>query len=137
MAAVGPTAPVSRAASGPAPARRGPGGFGLPGQGAPAVSGTAASAEVSLATLLAMQDEAESVEDREARRHAQDLLAELDGLHRALLGRPGGADHLGRLATLCDATPAMARDPRLAEAVAAVRLRARVERARYGLPPDQ
>ena len=27
--------------------------------------------------------------------------------------------------------------PAVAEAVAAVRLRARVERARYGLPPDQ
>ncbi|MCX7383316.1 MAG: hypothetical protein NT133_18310 [Alphaproteobacteria bacterium] len=59
------------------------------------------------------------------------MLAALDAIHRALLGRPDGTDHLRRLGDLCDAAPAMARDPRLAEAVAAVRLRARVERARY------
>jgi hypothetical protein len=71
------------------------------------------------------------VEDREARRHGGDLLAELEALHAALLGKPHGFDGLRRLAALLNRPPAMARDPRLAEAVAEIGLRARVELARH------
>lgn len=132
MPIIGPIGPTVASAPGITRGVRRGASFGLPADDAPQVNAPAAPAEVSLGTLLALQDEAEPAADREARRHAQDLLKELAALHRALLGRPAGADTLRRLEDLCAAMPAMARDPQLAEAVAAIRLRARVELARYG-----
>ncbi len=131
MPIIGPAGPISRLSGIATAGRRKGAAFHLPAEGTAAASPAAPAAEVSLGTLLALQDEAEPVEDREARRHAQDLLAELAAIHRALLGRPGAEDSLARLGTLCAAMPEMAREPRLADAVAAIRLRARVELARY------
>ncbi len=131
MPIIGPAGPVSRLSGSAAAGRRAGAAFHLPAESTASAAPAAPAAEVSLSTLLALQDEAEPVEDREARRHAKDLLAELAAIHRALLGRPGAEDSLARLGALCAAMPEMAREPRLAEAVAAIRLRARVELARY------
>ena len=82
-----PTAP--RAASRPA-AKSGffvPSETAGPGQAAAA----AAPAATSLGSMLTLQEaDGETVEDREARRHGQDMLAALAELQRALLG--GGDD---------------------------------------------
>ena len=135
MSEIAPVGPARAAASIRPGARRGPGGFPAPAiDSAAPPPPAAAPGAVSLATMLALQDEGEPVEDREARRHGRDLLAELDALHAALLGRPGAFDGLRRLATLVDHPPAMAQDPRLADAVAEISLRARVELARYATP---
>ena len=71
----------------------------------------------------------ETVADREARRHGQDMLAALAELQRALLGGDDDAAALQRLAELAAAVP-RATDPRLAALVSAIVLRVRVELAR-------
>jgi hypothetical protein len=99
---------------------------------APATARLAAPEGVaSLSALIGLQSDYEPVEDREARRHGQDLLAELAGLHRALLGEASHPELLHTLDRLVATPLAPARDPRLADAVAAIRLRAMVELARY------
>jgi hypothetical protein len=112
-------------------------GFSVP---AAARGGTAAAASeapaVMLSGLLALQaEDSGDVQDREARRHGLDLLAELAALQRALLtdGAVPGAntDDLRRLARLAASLPAAA-DPRLAAVLEAIVLRARVELARLG-----
>jgi len=90
-----------------------------------------ATTEVGLGTLLALQDAPEPPQDREARRHGRDLLKELAALHRALLGDAGDFNGLQALSTLVENAPADALDPRLRDVIAAIRLRARVEIARY------
>jgi hypothetical protein len=86
---------------------------------------------VSLTHVLAAQeDEAGAADDRAARRHGQEMLDELAGLQRDLLGDGLGLDRLRRLVALTDTTPRAA-NPRLREVVAAVALRARVEIARF------
>jgi hypothetical protein len=121
-----PTAPrvVSRA-----PAKS---GFVMPSE--PDEVGHAAaspSAEpVALGSMLTLQElGGESVADRQARRHGQDMLAELAALQRALLA--GGADvaALHHLAELAAAVPRSA-DRRLAAMVSAIVVRVRVELAR-------
>jgi hypothetical protein len=97
---------------------------------------TAEAPAVMLSGLLALQDEdAGEVQDREARRHAIDLLAELAALQRALLADGAGEgvtiDQLRRLARLTAAMPA-ATDPHLRELLEAIVLRAQVELARFG-----
>ncbi len=80
--------------------------------------------------MLSLQEfGGETVQDRTARRRAQDLLAGLAVLHRMLLGDPGDTETLRRLADLAEAVPA-ASDPGLAAIVASIVLRARVELAR-------
>ena len=120
-------------------ARRRGGGFGLPGAGGDSAgeagvagAGTAAAAG-PIAGLLALQESGaqtppESTEAR-ARRRAGEALDELSGLQIDLLR--GGADtaRLERLAELAGET-GEAVPPALAELLAEVRLRARVELAR-------
>jgi hypothetical protein len=123
----GTTARQGRAAAGfsvPATAR---------GTSAAAAAETPA---VMLAGLLALQSEdAGEAQDREARRHGRDLLAELAALQRALLADDAELgvpiDQLYRLARLAAAVPAAA-DPRLREVLDAITLRARVELAHFG-----
>ena len=112
------------------PARAGAGGFRV--ADAPAGSGAStAAAPVGLSGLLAMQEaEAGFVQDREARRHGQAVMAELAALQRELLG--GGGASLDRLAALGRHSP-QAADPRLAAVLRAVQMRAQIELARRGL----
>jgi len=131
---LGPTSPIGRTAG-----RKGQAadGFNVP---TPAGGGTAGAATeapaVMLAGLLALQaEDSDEVNDREARRHGHDLLAELVALQRALLadGADEGVpiDQLRRLAQLAAAVPTAA-DPHLREVMEAITLRARVELARFG-----
>lgn len=110
-------------------------GFALPDDAPPQAHAATATAEVSLATLLALQGDNEPVEDRDARRHGQDVLAELTALHRSLLRNTHNLNILDRLAAMAIQPRIAARDPRLEDAVAAIRLRARVELARYAADP--
>jgi protein-disulfide isomerase-like protein with CxxC motif len=71
----------------------------------------------------------ETVADREARRHGQDMLAALAALQRALLGGSDDVATLQRLAELAVAVP-LATDRRLAAMVSAIVVRVRVELAR-------
>jgi hypothetical protein len=85
-----------------------------------------------LSGLLALQaEDCDQPRDREARRRGHDMLAELAALQRALLAEGGvPIDQLRRLEGLvADSLPAS--DPRLREAIEAIRLRARVELARF------
>jgi hypothetical protein len=80
--------------------------------------------------MLSLQEAGgETVEDREARRHGNDMLAALAELQRALLGGRGDGVALQRLADLA-ASVRHATDPRLAAMVSAIVLRVRVELAR-------
>lgn len=116
----------------PRGAPRSPGmrGFALPGQAAPPTA--PAIAEIGLVGLLAVQEAgAEAVADREARRRGLDLLAELRALQRDLLRGAPAAERLRLLDALTDHVPRAA-DPGLADTVAEIVLRARIELIRYG-----
>ncbi len=89
----------------------------------------AAAAPAALATMLALQElGGEAAADREARHHGERLLVALGDLQRALLGGESD-DALRRLAELMDTMPPAA-DMRLAAAISAITLRARIELAR-------
>jgi hypothetical protein len=107
------------------------GGFNVPedaaAPGIDAVEGAVAS------TVSGGGAGVEAVADRAARRHGQDLLAELARLQRDML-RPGGRSQaLERLAVLAADTPPAA-DPALAMIVDGIVLRAKVELARRMQP---
>lgn len=72
---------------------------------------------------------ADTVEDREARRHAQDMLALLAALQRNLLSGVDNIAALQQLADLAAAAP-IAADRRLAATISAILIRVRVELAR-------
>ena len=72
----------------------------------------------------------DAVQDRAARRHGHDVLAELAGLQRDLLSGPPSMARLQRLSDLADHMPAAA-DPHLQDIVAAIATRAKIEIARY------
>lgn len=117
-------------------AQRKGGSFHVPDGDTSASEAAALAAPPSIASsaMLALQETmADPVGERAARRRGQDMLDELTALQRGLLG-PDGPDpaSLRRLAGLAASTPA-SNDPRLREALEAIRLRAVVELARYGL----
>lgn len=117
-------------AAGRAPARAGGDAFGLPspaGTVPPPPAG-------ALGLLLAVQESAaEEPADRQARRRARGLLAELTALQRDLLADAVSASRLDRLAALAgDAAAGAAANPGLHEALQAIVLRARIELARFG-----
>ncbi len=121
-----PTAPraTARAAARP--------GFFVPSE--PAASEPAAAAAAPHATspgsMLTLQElGGETVADREARRHGNDMLAALAELQRALLGSGDDMAALQQLAELASAVP-RATDRRLAAMVSAIVVRVRVELAR-------
>lgn len=128
---VGPMVPAARTS--PRPSARGA-GFTVPSGPAEAPAGSAAAAEtaeVTLGGMLALQEAGSAeVQDREARRHGQDMLAELAKLQRALLEGRADPGLLQRLADLAGNVP-VAADPALRQAVADVALRARIELARH------
>jgi len=125
---IGPTTPTGR---GPARAVAGGAGFRLPPERTEALPAAPAAAEVTLGGILALQEaESLALRDREARRRGQEMLAALTRLQRALLEGHRDLPGLRRLAALAEDIPPAA-DPDLAQALAAVALRARVELARH------
>ena len=115
--------------------RSGAAGFSVPMQ-TPNTGATAAAAGASaptLATMLSLQElGGETVRDREARRHGQDMLAALADLQRLILSAGSDGMALQRLADLVAAVPS-ATDRRLSALVSAIVVRARVELARRQL----
>jgi hypothetical protein len=94
---------------------------------------TEAAPAAALASMLTLQElGGETAEDREARRHGQDLLAALAELQRALLTGNDDMAALQHLAELAAAVP-HATDRRLAAMVSAIIVRVRVELARRHL----
>jgi hypothetical protein len=109
-------------------------GFTLPELRDTATSGVTTAAPVALDAMLSLQEVAgASEQDRQARRQGQSMLALLAALQSALLAQEDAGDPalLGRLATLLASTT-YAVDPTLAAALAAIRLRVRLELARRG-----
>jgi len=123
------TGAAARSMAGGRPARAG--AFRLPGHAAEATAAELARS-VSPLGLMALQ-EAEDAASRNRRgaARARDLLRELSALQAGLLG--GGSDSAGlqRIASLAEgeAPP----DPALADTLAGIALRARVELAKRGM----
>lgn len=83
-----------------------------------------------LGAVLSLQEMGDqTVEDREARKHGQDMLALLAALQRSLLTGEDTVAALQQLADLSNCMPRTA-DRRLAAMISAIHVRARVELAR-------
>lgn len=103
---------------------------GLTGAASEAREAASAEGVTIAASLIALQETIAAGErDREARERAEGMLDELAALQHAMLGGRISPDRLAALAQLAD-QPGVAADPRLADVVAAVSLRAKVELAR-------
>jgi Class II flagellar assembly regulator len=129
---VGPTRATRIGAKGPA---RASSGFTVPDETAVSSHAAAEAAPAAgLASMLTLQEAGgDAAEDREARRHGQDLLAALAELQRALLIGNDDAAALEQLAELAASVPPRASDRRLAEVVSAITVRVQVELARRHL----
>lgn len=102
----------------------------LPAPAPGATAGATATQAASAASMLTLQElGGETPQDREARHHGQDMLAELAALQRRLLGASDEVSTLQRLAELAAAVP-HATDRRLAAMISAIVVRVRVELAR-------
>ena len=132
MIGIGGTArPAAGAAAGTRATSR-PGGFRLPGGAAAEAGEASALAGAAPVGLMALQ-EADDPAGRDRRGHAraQEMLQELAALQAEMLRGGADPDRLVRLATLAEGeAPA---DPVLADALAGIALRARVELARRGI----
>jgi Class II flagellar assembly regulator len=128
---VGPTRATRIGAKGPA---RASSGFTVPDDTAVSSHAAAEAAPAAgLASMLTLQEAGgDAAEDREARRHGQDLLAALAALQRALLIGNDDAATLEQLAELAASVP-RATDRRLAAIVSAIIVRVQVELARRRL----
>jgi hypothetical protein len=118
-------------------ARRAPavaGGFAVPAEAAVSSHATTeATAPMAIASMLTLQElGGETAEDRDARRHGQDMLAVLAALQLALLTGGDEGAVLRQLAELAAAVP-RASDRRLAAMISAIIVRVRVELARRHL----
>jgi hypothetical protein len=92
-----------------------------------APAATVATPAASFAPMLTLQElGGETPQDREARRHGQDMLAALADLQRTLLAGTDNMETLEKLANLAAAVP-LAADRRLAGMVSAIVVRVRVE----------
>lgn len=121
---------ATRGAKGP---RAAAGGFsltaGTEASGPAGAQGIAATAAIG---LLGLQESAPAAErDARARRRGEAMLRELAALQVELLAGRIAPDRLRALASLAEGEAAA--DPALAEAVAAIALRARIELARRGI----
>ena len=101
---------------------------------APAVQENQPAPNVALSGMLALQEvETETVQDKTARRRGIALLEALSQLQKTLLSGLGdGETEVETLALLATETPEAA-DPGLALALAAIRLRAKIELLRRGI----
>lgn len=123
---------VSRTAR---PAVRRGGGFAVAGENTAAAM-SAPAAPLASAALLALQElDSRTVQDREARKRGEAVLRALTALQRARLNGNGSTMDLQQL--LADAAATPAQDPNLADILAAVLLRARVELARAHATPQE
>jgi hypothetical protein len=96
-----------------------------------AVSGGAALAPVD--ALLALQEVSDDSGGRnQGRRHGEALLEHLDDLHLSLLSGRMPLDALERLATTVAAKRGQVDDPRLAQILDEIEVRAAVELAKLG-----
>ncbi len=96
-----------------------------------AAGGAACMTDVSLASMLALQEVDHPTErDRRARRHADTMLDELRALQLSLLDGGDGAAGLQRLAVLMGSLP-IATHPGLRAATASVALRIELELVRH------
>jgi len=114
------------------PANRSGSCFSVPADGTAgtATATTGATEPGSLGAVLTLQEMgADTIEDREARKQAQDMLALLAALQRNLLSGVDNIAALQQLADLAAAAP-IAADRRLAATISAILLRVRVELAR-------
>ncbi|MBB5693664.1 flagellar assembly protein FliX [Muricoccus pecuniae] len=119
--------------AGPArPAARGGGGFRLSQPAAREAEGAAAAAPATAVGLVALQEAGDDAErDRRGHARARDLLKEMSALQAEMLGSGVDPARLTRIAALAEGEqPA---DPVLADALAGIALRARIELARHGL----
>ena len=132
MTAIEGVGPPTVSRIGSRPSTRVGTGFAVPAQSAAAgqTSAAAEAGEVSLASMLALQEfGGDAATDREARRRGEDMLSALIELQRALLGGVGTGETMQRLADLAASVPRAA-DPHLAAMVSAIILRVKVELAR-------
>jgi len=84
----------------------------------------------SLGAVLTLQEiGSQTTEDRQARKHGQQMLVLLAALQRSLLDGVDNVDAITQLAELSSAVP-RAEDRRLAAMISAIVVRARVELAR-------
>jgi len=112
-------------------AGRGSGGFSVAqGPLAAETGGTAAAGAVAFGLLAIQEGGDRASRDQAARRRAESILQELQGLQRDLLHDGVDMNRLERLAALDAGVEA--EDPLLRGAVEAIVLRARVELARRG-----
>ena len=116
------------------PANRSGAGFAVPADRtagtATATAGTTEPEPASLGAALTLQEMgAETVADREARKHGHNMLALLAALQRGLLDGVDNIAALQQLAKLAGAAP-LATDRRLAATLSAIVIRVRVELAR-------
>jgi len=114
------------------PVNRSAAAFSVPADRTTATATATAGATepASLGGVLTLQEMgADTVEDREARRHAHDMLALLAALQRNLLSGVDNIAALQQLADLAAAAP-IAADRRLAATISAILIRVRVELAR-------
>jgi hypothetical protein len=112
--------------------RGGASGFSLGGAATTATAAAQGSAPAQPVGLLALQEAGPVAErDARARRRGEALLQSLSELQLGLLGGRLDPARLRALAALVPGEEAA--DPALAAAIAAIRLRARVELARHGL----
>lgn len=116
-------------ASRTAPRRVGPGGFALPEDGPPSLSG-AERVQPQLGMLGLQEGWSPAERDAAAQRRGQAALRALEELQLAVLA--GGIEpaRLARLALLAEGEAGA--DPALREIIAAISLRARIELARHG-----
>ncbi len=114
--------------------RPGKGGFSLGGteasSGAAEARQAAAVAAPGLGLLALQSGQGDAERDQAARRRADSLLEELDGLQREMLGGAADPARLRRLAALAEGEAGA--DPALRDVVQAIALRAAVEAARRG-----
>ncbi|WP_198383302.1 flagellar assembly protein FliX [Roseomonas sp. KE2513] len=120
-------------AAGRAGAARGTrvGGFRLPESAREAV-GSAAAEELAPLGLMALQEvDDATARNRRGAARAQEMLRDLSALQAAMLSGEANPAALERLAS--QAEEEVPPDPVLAEALAGIALRARIEAARHGL----
>ncbi|MGE4221194.1 MAG: flagellar assembly protein FliX [Alphaproteobacteria bacterium] len=102
---------------------------------APAIAGTGMSAPVhGVDALLSLQEVGDSTSEQgraRARRWGEDLLDRLDLLRLGILSGGIPRADLIRIASMVGAQRERTTDPRLAEVLAEIELRARVELAKY------
>jgi hypothetical protein len=112
----------------------GKGGFARALDGEPAAQASKLSLSTPVSamdSLLALQEVSADETRGAIQRHAEELLDELDELRHGLLAGALSRSQLKRLKTMISARRASIDDPRLAEILDEIELRAAVELAKY------